>query len=154
MSEQTQWGVLLLVYVLSVLPLAIKSLDNDAREEAQKKFYPGRVVDEQQGERLTKFFWIWVGGLALLLAAYKTGWGPIVAVITLFGSMLSIFAVRFALKRWAAGKPASSQKRTILDTQTNSSISQKILELQGLRNDELITEEEFQKKKQQLLEKF
>lgn len=52
----------------------------------------------------------------------------------------------------AAASPASTESET--PTPMNASVSQKLRELQALRKDGLITEEEYQKKKQQLLEKL
>lgn len=155
MNEKAQWGLLLVIYVLAAIPLMIKSGVNDARELAYMKRYPGRVPDQRQSDRLNKLMGTWVGGLVALLLAYEAGWSPIVAATILFGVILSMLVVRFALRRWAAGKHIVPQERTTtLGTQTNISVSQKIRDLQGLRNDELITEEEYQKKKQQLLEEL
>lgn len=54
----------------------------------------------------------------------------------------------------APTKAIATPERTTSETPTNSSTSQKMRELQGLRKDGVITEDEFQKKKKQLLEKL
>lgn len=80
------------------------------------------------------------------------------------GSVTRYYSVATSKTEWkvalrkclssAPVKPVAMPERTKLDTPTNGSTSQKMRELQGLRKEGLITEEEFQKKKQQLLEKL
>lgn len=53
-----------------------------------------------------------------------------------------------------SAKTITTPEHSILETPTNSPTSEKLRELQELRKDGLITEEEFQNKKKQLLEKL
>jgi hypothetical protein len=66
-----------------------------------------------------------------------------------FGSKIIASNVSDA-KLSVSDTPASASS----ETQASAPLSEKLRELQGLKNDGLITEEEFQMKRQQLLEKF
>lgn len=156
MDEKTLWGILIGVYVFSALPLIIKSLDNDERDKARQKFYPGHVDKEEhvREKRDLILNLIWIVGLATLLAAYSADWHPVGTAVLIFGAILSTLAIRFLLKRRAAGRPIVAQKSTILHTPISSSVSQRMHELQKLWKDELISDEEYQKKKQQLLKEI
>lgn len=80
------------------------------------------------------------------------------------GSVTRYYSVATSKTEWkdalrkclsnAPAKPVAMPERTILDTPSNGSTSQKLRELQTLKNDGLINDQEFQKKKQQLPEKL
>lgn len=101
MNEQTLWGILISIYVIPFcLWLMLKHNDNDARKEAREKFYPGHVEEDRQDNRLMILTLLWGVGLAALLAAWKANWHPIGTAVILFGAMLLMLIVRFALRRW------------------------------------------------------
>lgn len=97
MSEQTLWGLILMIYIL---PFSLWQLSKLYDIEARKRSPFSTGEPEVPEERLLDTLsWFWIAGLVAMLAAYEAGWHPIPASIALVGAVLLALVGRFAAKR-------------------------------------------------------
>lgn len=104
MSDQTLWGLLLVLYVLPAGVFMVWRQSEDSVSDIRKELYPGRTEildDESKREsQFTKFTTVWCIGLVLLLAAYSAQWNPVGTGVLVIGLSASLLALYFGYRRF------------------------------------------------------
>lgn len=97
MSEQSLWGVLIILYVIPAGIYLIRYLSEESVTDGRKKLYPGsvKVIEEERKResRFTKFLALWGIGFGLLLIGYTAEWNPIGTVIFSLGVSIAVLAI-------------------------------------------------------------